>query len=168
MSSAEIPPSENQPSPPALPPVVSASVPPSFEISVDGNFPAALGAGLVAALIGAVAWAAVTLITDYQIGFMAVGIGFLVGYAIRRFGHGHGDRFAMAGAGLALLGCVLGNLLTVVAVVADQPGEGFFSVLGGLTPSKTISYLQASFQPMDLLFYAIAVYEGFKLSRAKT
>jgi hypothetical protein len=32
-------------------------------------------------------------------------------------------------------------------------------------PASIATILQASFQGMDLLFYAIAVYEGYKLSR---
>ncbi|HEX2854024.1 MAG TPA: hypothetical protein VHO24_12360 [Opitutaceae bacterium] len=135
------------------------------EVADTGNFPAALGAGLVAAIVGAAIWAAVTVATGYQIGFMAIGVGFLVGYAVRIAGRGTDQRFAIAGAVLALAGCVLGNLLTVVGVVAGQENVGFFSLLTKLTPSVAVEFLQISFQPMDLLFYAIAVYEGFKVSR---
>ena len=45
-------------------------------------------AGMIAALAGAAVWAGVTVVTGYQIGFMAIGVGFLVGYAIRAVGRG--------------------------------------------------------------------------------
>jgi hypothetical protein len=155
--------------PEATPPADKTSaLPESFPTSQagDGNFLAALGAGLVAAIAGAAIWAAITVATGYQIGFMAIGVGFLVGYAVRVAGKGRGQRFAIAGAVLALAGCVLGNLLTVVGAVAETENLPFFSVLSKLTPSASIELLKLSFQPMDLLFYAIAVYEGFKVSRA--
>ena len=40
-------------------------------------------AGLAAAIIGAIIWAVVTVTAKYQIGWMAVGVGVLVGFALR-------------------------------------------------------------------------------------
>src|SRR5215472_894450 len=77
-------------------------------------------AGLAAALIGAAIWAGITFATNYQIGWMAVGVGFLVGYAIRTIGRGIDRVYGYLGAGLSLLGCAVGNLLTVCAVVSQQ------------------------------------------------
>ena len=158
------------PTPPAPAPALTAS-PPATSLAASAaekeNFPAALGAGFVAAIVGAAIWAAVTVATDYQIGWMAVGVGFLVGYAIRLAGNGATQRFAIAGAALALFGCVLGNLLTVVGIMAGEENVGFFSILLKLTPASAIKLLEISFQPMDLLFYAIAIYEGFKVSLRK-
>ena len=45
-------------------------------------------AGLAAAMLGAGVWAAVTVLTEYQIGWMAVGIGVLVGFSMRFAGIG--------------------------------------------------------------------------------
>ena len=39
--------------------------------------------GVVAAGIGASIWALINVAANYQIGWMAVGVGFLVGYAVR-------------------------------------------------------------------------------------
>lgn len=52
------------------------------------NLPAAIAAGVVAALIAAAVWATITVVTQFQIGWMAVGAGFLVGHAVRHFGRG--------------------------------------------------------------------------------
>ncbi len=38
------------------------------------------------------------------------------------------------------------------------------AILGGLTPALAARVLTATFQVMDLLFYAIAVYEGYRFS----
>ena len=44
--------------------------------------------GFAAAVVGAIFWAAVTVATNYQIGYMAVVVGLLVGFSVRYFGSG--------------------------------------------------------------------------------
>ena len=136
-------------------------------ISEPGNLSAALLAGLAAALAGAVLWAVITVQSKMQIGFMAIGVGFLVGWAVRRFGRGQEPVYAVLGGGCALLGCLLGNLLSACAFLAAAEGKNIFDVFAPvLGNARMVSRLmQATFDPMDLLFYAIAVYEGFKLAR---
>lgn len=121
-------------------------------------------AGIVASLIGAAIWAAVTLITEYQIGFMAIGIGFLVGYAIRYFGKGIDSIFSIMGAAFSLLGCVLGNFITIMVIIHVKESIPIFQLLGNLDFSIIFSLMKETFQAMDLLFYGIALYEGYKLS----
>jgi hypothetical protein len=121
-------------------------------------------AGGAAAVVGAGLWAVVTVLTGYQIGWMAVGVGVLVGIAMRKFGKGIDRTFGIAGAGLALLGCVLGNLLAVCGFVSAQETIPFMRVVGGLTPGVAFELLRVTFNPIDVLFYGIAVYEGHKLS----
>jgi hypothetical protein len=131
------------------------------------NLAGALLGGLVAAVVGALIWAVITVTTKMQIGFMAVGVGFLVAWAVRTLGKGRDVTFGIIGGALALLGCLLGNLLSACGFLAGQASEPVVSVtlrvLGN--PSSIATIVQASFQGMDLLFYAIAVYEGYKLAR---
>jgi hypothetical protein len=82
-------------------------------------------AGAVAALVGAGAWALVTVLTGYQIGFMAIGVGFLVGLAVQFAGKGINKIFGVMGAALALVGCLFGNYLTIVHFVGEAEGLGF-------------------------------------------
>ena len=121
-------------------------------------------AGLCAAIAGSIVWAIVTALTGYQIGWMAIGIGFIVGLATRRFGQGIDQSFGFAGAGLALFGCMLGNLLTVCIVVAHQFGVGYMEVIGSLDGAAVLGIMTDTFQPMDILFYAIATWAGYKYS----
>ncbi len=132
--------------------------------SRDDNLPLALIGGLVAAGIGAAIWAAVTVATGYQIGWMAVGVGFLVGIAIRKTGNGRTMVFGIAGALLALVGCIAGNLLAMVGFFAKESSASFLATLNQLDPPAAVNLLVATASPMDLLFYGIAVYEGFKLA----
>ncbi|HYL72068.1 MAG TPA: hypothetical protein VEY89_12270 [Candidatus Dormibacteraeota bacterium] len=135
-----------------------------------GNLPAAIGAGLIASLAGAIVWAVITVATKMQIGFMAVGVGLLVGWAVRRFGQGTQPVFGVIGAALALLGCAAGNLLSACSFLASAQGKGILDVVGLIAPHPAVGVrlMQATFNEMDLFFYAIAVYEGYKLARIPT
>lgn len=121
-------------------------------------------AGCVAAVIGAIAWALVTVATGYQIGWMAVGVGFLVGYSMKYLGKGTTLVFGVIAAVIALVGCVAGNLLTTVIMVAKQEQLSVMSLLQSLTPSIVMDLLKETSQPMDLLFYGLAIYEAYKFS----
>jgi hypothetical protein len=121
-------------------------------------------AGLVAATVGAGLWAFVTLATNYQIAWMAVGVGFLVGWAIRVAGKGTHTVFGVAGAMLAVGGCAMGNLLAVIVVAARQFGVPLHDVFTRLTPDVVYSLMQSSFRPMHLFYYFVAIYEGYRFS----
>lgn len=121
---------------------------------------------VAAALIGATLWAVVTVMTGYQIGWMAVGVGFLVGLTVRALGKGVSQVFGLVGAVGALGGCVLGNLLSTCGFAAKEAGIPFMELVPAvlLQPAAAAQLLQATFSPIDLLFYGIAVYEGYKFS----
>jgi hypothetical protein len=130
----------------------------------EQNFPLGIGLGIFAALISAVVWAAITLFSGYQIGWIAVGVGVLVGITVRHFGKGVETRFAIAGAALALIGCALGNFLAAIGSVTREEALPLAQVIDQLDSRMLLDIWQAMFRPMDLLFYAIAAYEGYKLS----
>ncbi|HKC15927.1 MAG TPA: hypothetical protein VKC11_04395 [Steroidobacteraceae bacterium] len=134
---------------------------------VTPNLTLAVLAGLAAAIAGAVIWAVITVSTKYQIGFMAIGVGFLVGWTVRSAGKGGAMSFSLIGGALALFGCLLGNLLSACGFLAAEQGMPLMTIVVRAlsNPSLAVELLRATFNPMDLLFYAIAVYEGFTLAR---
>ncbi|MGH9870591.1 MAG: hypothetical protein ACREAA_20835 [Candidatus Polarisedimenticolia bacterium] len=134
------------------------------KLRAEQNLPLGLAAGAGAAAAGAAAWAIVTDVTGYQIGWMAVGIGFLVGWSMRSLGKGVDRSFGLAGAALSLAGCVAGNLLAVCGMAATQEQIPLTAILSQLTPGLAMNLLSATFSPMDLIFYGIAVYEGYQFS----
>jgi hypothetical protein len=111
-------------------------------------------------------WAVVTVSLKYQIGWMAIGVGALVGYAVRILGKGVTTTFGGIGGAFALLGCLLGNLLSTCGFLAAQESVPFLQVAGAsiMHPSLALELLTATFSSMDLVFYGIAVYEGYKFS----
>jgi hypothetical protein len=128
------------------------------------NFTLALLGGAAAALAGAIVWSAITYFTNYQLGILAIGIGFLVGLAVRKLGNGIDTSFGIAGAVLALLGCAVGNLLTICVLVAEHEGREILEVVYGLTLSQAWEWMVASFNPFDAVFYASAAYYGYQYS----
>ena len=146
--------------PPRAPVAAAAPLPPE-------NFPLAVAAGLAAAVAGALIWAAVTVVTQTELGIIAVAIGYLVGLAIKTVGHGRSRKFGILGAVCGLFGCVLGSLLSDVAFYADQMHIPYMEVPGALNMSLIGKLVSVFFSPMDLLFYAIAVYEGYRFSFRK-
>ncbi len=121
-------------------------------------------AGIAAAAVGAALWAAITYLTDYQIGWMAIGVGLLVGFAVRHFGKGSDKSFGILGGALALAGCLGGNLLTICLVVAREKAMSLLEVFSRLDLGLIVNLLSATFSPIDLLFYGLAVYEGYRFS----
>jgi len=95
---------------------------------------------------------------------MAVGVGFLVGWAVRVAGKGTHMAFGILGAALALGGCALGNLLAVVVIAARHFEVPLQAVFTRLTPDVVWSLMETTFKPIDLLFYGIAIYEGYRFS----
>jgi len=131
------------------------------------KLPMGLLAGVIAATIGAALWAGVTVLTGYQIGWMAVGIGALVGVAVRAAGQGSTRAFGILGAALALTGCLVGNLLTGAVILGREWDVSVAVALSRLTPDLTVKLMTAIFNPIDLLFYALAIWQGYKLSIVK-
>lgn len=119
--------------------------------------------GGIAMLVSAIAWGAITYFTQYQIGWMSIGVGFLVGVAIRFFGKGKTLTFGISGAILALLGCLLGNLLFYTGAIARMEGVPFLNIFFTLllNPAAVIEVFTLAFDFRDILFYAIAAYAGF-------
>ncbi len=122
-------------------------------------------AGAAAAIVGALVWAGIAYATNMVIGYIAIGIGFLVGLAMRKFGRGSTQVFGLAGAALALAGCLLGDLLTVVAMASKEMQVGMVEVFRSL-PSDIMVTIIKEQDPIGWLIYGLAVYAGFKYSVA--
>ena len=78
---------------------------------------------------------------------MAIGVGLLVGYAVQFFGAGIEQKFGFLGAAYALLGCMLGNLLSQVGFIANSESMGYFEVISYLNLSIVGNLMAESFHP---------------------
>lgn len=75
----------------------------------DGHTTLALAAGLVAALVAGALWAVLVFITDMEIGYVAWGVGLLVGWAMTRVTICRTKQLALAAAAFAILGLAAGK-----------------------------------------------------------
>jgi hypothetical protein len=142
------------------------------DVAMDGvrgrgeNVFLAILAGVIAAAIGAAVWMGITIATNAHIGFVALGVGALVGFAVRLGGNGTGIIFGIIGAVLTLVGCLGGEVLTV-AQLAVTPERDFYATLMSLDISQTINNILSHMDPIMYLIYGIGIYEGFKFSIRK-
>ncbi len=127
------------------------------------NFLMGTIAGGVAMLIGAGLWGLITYLTNYQIAYMAIGVGLLVGFAMKKMGRGNSILFGITAGLLSLVGCVLGNLLFYAGAISNEFGVSIMEVFVFMVtnPMDVVQLMVEAFEIMDLLFYAVATYAGF-------
>ncbi len=127
-----------------------------------------IAAGLIAAIIGGILWGVIVYVTNYQIGYVAVGVGLMVGYAVRTYGKGIDPIFAYTGASLAFLGCFFGKIFTAIFLLAKTENYdiNFITALNlCFNPDFISLVITEGFDFIDIIFYGIAAYEGFRFSR---
>lgn len=129
--------------------------------SAGGGFGRALGAGLAAAVGCGALWAGIIVLTEREIGFAAVGVGWAVAHAMRLASGGRrGPRLQKAAVGCSLLGLVLGKLFFVAHALREMTENA-----PGRPPDFHLSY----FDPRMLRFCArvlprmITVYDALWL-----
>ncbi|MEO9849492.1 MAG: toxin-antitoxin system YwqK family antitoxin [Reichenbachiella sp.] len=120
--------------------------------------------GFFLSIVCAMLWAVFTVSTQYQIVYMAIGVGYLVGRGIRFFGAGIDPIFGFIGSFFAFLGCALGNLFSQVGFIAEAEYLGFIETLMLLDGDTIQAIYMESFNPMDILFYAMATFAGYKFA----
>jgi hypothetical protein len=120
--------------------------------------------GLIVGIVGAILWGIITVATGFQIGYMAVAIGAGVGLTIRKFGKGIDSIFGIWGAGISLFSVLLGNFLSIIGFVANLEGLGYIETLMRFDYSYLPTVMRETFSIIDLVFYGIAIFEGYKFS----
>ncbi|WP_430377035.1 hypothetical protein [Streptomyces sp. B1-3] len=126
-----------------------------------------LGLGLVAAFVAAVVaagvYGAIIGLTKHEIGWAAVGVGFLVGLAAGRLG-GRNPVLPVASAVLSLGSVYIGQLVGEAMIGAKETplsfSELFFQHFDVLQQAW-----KADADPLTFVFFAIAAYVAFSTAR---
>ena len=126
----------------------------------------AVAAGLVAAIAGGIAWAVIVKTSDYEVGIVAWGIGFVVGTVIVLATRGaKGPRLQVIAVVCALIGILLGKYLSYALVVQEEV-ESFGRSIG-LFSGDMFSFfredLDAVFGLFDLLWIGLAVFTAWRI-----
>ncbi len=133
----------------------------------EQNLPLGIISGAITGIIGAILWAMITVATGYQIGYMALAIGFGVGFTVKTFGKGLKEIFGIWGATISLLSCLLGNALSVIGFAASYNQLDYFEALAIFNYSYLPQIMAETFSVLDLLFYGLAIYAGYRYSFRK-
>jgi hypothetical protein len=142
------------------------------QFSREALLPAILG-GLIAAVVGGIVWGLIVIVTDYEVGFVAWGIGFLAGFAVVRFAGGRKGLPLQAIAIVAsLVGIVLGKYIAYVyflkEFVREQIGEEAaddISYFDGDVISLFREDLGEVFGGYDLLWAGLAIVTAWQIAR---
>jgi hypothetical protein len=114
--------------------------------SAGGHFARAIGAGLAAAAACGALWALIIVLTEREIGFAAVGVGWAVAHAMRLASGGRrGPRLQKAAVGCSLLGLLLGKFFFVAHALRDMTENA---------PNRPPNFHLSYFDPRMFRFFA--------------
>lgn len=136
--------------------------------SAAGILVPALLAGLVAAAVGALAWGLIVRWTDYEVGIVAWGIGFVVGTAVVAGARGRrGPPLQVVAVACSLLGILLGKYLSFAFAIQELAEEEGFDV--GLFSREMFDLFREElgtvFGLFDLLWAGLAVFTAWRLAQ---
>ncbi|MFI1103171.1 hypothetical protein [Streptomyces melanogenes] len=156
--SQSFPPPQQQPQPPFP---GFAPVPPPAP--VRDNFAGGLLTAIATALVCAGVYGAIVGATKHEIGYAAVGVGFLIGWASGKVG-GRNPALPVLGAVLAL-GSVYAGQLVGEAILISKHFPVSFSELMFQHLDVVNEAWKSDADPMTFLFFAIAAIAAFSGSK---
>ncbi|HIJ11083.1 TPA: hypothetical protein HA278_03425 [Candidatus Woesearchaeota archaeon] len=126
-----------------------------------------LGFGLLAALL----WFAVVVVTGWQFGIVAIGVGAACGYGVYLGSKKHtGMNLQLMAAGFSLIAILVGEYLITnhftYQYITHELGEQTMYFLHFWPIVQETFYFVVA-EPLTLLFWAIAIYTGFAIPRDK-
>jgi hypothetical protein len=129
------------------------------------RLPPAILAGLAGAVIGGGIWALIVILTNFAIGYVAVGVGWLAGMAVViGAGRKKGQVLQIVAVLCAALGLVIGKYFIVVhaikGFVAKDDGQeaaDAISYFGGKTVEVFFELLPQVVRPFDALWLILAL-----------
>ena len=134
--------------------------------------PSALGpgiaGGLLAALVGGFLWGLIVIVTDYEIGVAAWGIGFLAGFAVVRFAGGaKGTPLQVVAVLSSLLGIVIGKYISFAYFFKQAVADRFDVDISYFDSDIFASFrenLGDVFGGFDLVWAVLAVVTAWRLT----
>lgn len=142
-------------------------------ISPRALLPAALG-GVIGALIGGAIWAGIVILTDYEVGFVAWGIGALCGFGVLQLaGTARGVPLQVIAVATSVLGIVLGKYMAFFYYLKEVVEEDYGAeAAAGLTiaSQEAIGLFAENFRAMisgyDALWVILAVVTAWGIPKA--
>lgn len=118
--------------------------------------------GIAMGILGAFVWAAITIITGYNIGFVAIGVGFLVSLGFTKAGKDTNAIYGVIAGVIALLSIFLGEAMINIYYVATYYEVGIIDALLNIDYNVLLEIIFEGFDVKSVIFYFIAVSAAFK------
>jgi hypothetical protein len=129
----------------------------------------AIAGGVLAALVGGFVWGLIVIVTDYEVGFVAWGIGFLAGIAVVRFAGGRkGGPLQAVAVVASLLGIVTGKYISFAYFFKKAVDDRFGVELSYFDSTIFTTFrenLGDVFGGFDLLWAGLAIVTAWRLAR---
>jgi len=125
------------------------------------NLAAGVVAGLLAGVVGAILWGGFTALTHFRIGYLALGIGVLVGYAIVRVGQVRTVAVGVTAAVITLVACAAGDTGSIY-VQASHDSHISVSTLLSISNPFTVFREDMQHNAFGLVFFAIGAWAAFR------
>jgi hypothetical protein len=119
--------------------------------------------GLAAAIVGAIAWYAVIKLTGYELGLLAIGVGFLVGRAVRKGGRGLGGwRYQALAMALTYLAIASAYAQLVPKAIGDFADGSQLMLVPAFLAAP---FMAGAGNVMGMLIIGFGLYEAWKTNR---
>lgn len=111
--------------------------------------------------LGAVIWAFITYVTEYELGLIAIVLGIMAGLGAAR--GGRTEQSQIVGAVAAAVCYFVAQLMVVFAIIIQRPDMPPVDV--EMVGFVLVEIIKSTFSSMGVLFLGIAVYEGYRIPR---
>lgn len=135
------------------------------QVGTWSDLPLAAAGGLVGASIGAAIWAAIVIATNFEVGYVAVLVGFLTGMGVKVATGKRGNDLQLTAAVLAIVGLLIAKylifawLMSQASATQGNPIAWYDPRLIPLFPRLIVQMSS----PFDLLWIFIAVSAAYRV-----
>ena len=139
------------------------------QVPGGANLLVAAAGGLVGALVGAAVWAGVAIATDFEVGYIAVLVGFLAGLGVKIGARTQrGSLLQYLAAGLAVVGLLAAKYMLFAYAVANLGHEQGvdISYFDGRILSMFPEALGKMVNGFDALFLILALLAAYRVPKA--
>lgn len=126
-----------------------------------------LTAAIIFGLVGAFIWAIIVKETGYNLGIVAILVGYLISQGFVWAGRNNSPIWGYVAAVIATLSIFLGKMFSVIIMVAEFYDITVLQMMQALDYGQLMRYMVETFEAFDLVFYAIAIQTAYKRSFIK-